>query len=129
VIVTCCIAAVWPAALPRVELADVAVEVLVVLPAAPRVESLVAPAALVPAPGVTLPVADVLPGLAAPDPLADPMPLLPGVPTPLLPGVPTPDELLPAPVLVAPIPALPVEALPVALVPAFASIRPTISTR
>jgi len=124
-----------------------AVEVLDVLPAAPRVESLVAPAALVPAPGVALPVDDVLPGLAAPapDPLADPTPLLPGVPTPLLPdvptpllpgvptpllpGVPIPDELLPLPVLVAPIPALPVEAFPVALVPAFASIRPTISTR
>jgi hypothetical protein len=115
-----------------------AVEVLDVLPAAPRVESLVAPAALVPAPGVALPVDDVLPGLAAPapDPLADPTPLpdvptplLPGVPTPLLPGVPIPDELLPLPVLVAPMPVLPVEAFPVALVPALASIRPTISTR
>jgi len=115
-----------------------AVEVLDVLPAGPRVESLVAPAALVPAPGVALPVDDVLPGLAAPapDPLADPTPLLPGVPTPLLPGVPTPllpgvpipDELLPLPVA-APMPALAVEALPVVLVAAFASIRPTISTR
>jgi len=90
------------------------------LPVTPGVESLVAPAAEVPEPGVVAPLLaepGVDPGVPTPGSAGVPTPLLPGVPTPLLPGLASPG---------VPRSVVPVGFLPAA---AVASIRPTISTR
>lgn len=101
-IVTCCIAAVWPAErVPVVVLLAVAELVPPLLLAVLCVESLVV------APGVDVPVAGRLA-----DELPDVFPEVPALP---IPGVPRP--------------VLPEEALAVVLVLAPASMRPTISTR